>query len=98
VDATARASVRLSEQDAFAAYFESWSGGDFAQAASAITHEVLVIAGAQDGGVPEAWLRATWLAHLPRARIAVMPEAGHYPMDECPLMSGSVIAAFLDPG
>jgi pimeloyl-ACP methyl ester carboxylesterase len=62
VDATARASVRLSEQDAFAAYFGSWSGGDFAQAASAITHEVLVIAGRRmaacrrRGCAPPGWL------------------------------------------
>lgn len=93
----AERSARLSTRDAFAAYLESWALDDFAEAASALPHPVLIIAGGQDRGISEEWLRASWLAHLAHARIAVLPEAGHYPMDECPLILGSTIAAFLDP-
>jgi pimeloyl-ACP methyl ester carboxylesterase len=34
---------------------------------------------------------------LPNARLSVMPESGHYPMDECPLMLASILSEFLDP-
>jgi pimeloyl-ACP methyl ester carboxylesterase len=90
-------SMKISRREAFAAYFESWAHEDFAVIASAIEHPVLVIAGAHDRGVPEEVIRSTWLTSLSNAQIAVMPEAGHYPMDECPLALASHIIGFLDP-
>ena len=59
---------------------------------------VLVIGGAHDRGVPEDVIRSTWLAALKQARIVVLPGAGHYPMDECPLILAREIIGFLDTG
>lgn len=94
--ASAERSVAISDRDAFAAYLESWAGDDFGPQAAAIACPVLVIAGAHDRGVPEDVIRSTWLAALKQARLVFLPEAGHYPMDECPLALGGEIIAFLD--
>lgn len=89
-------SMQISDRDAFAGYFESWGHDDFAEAARDVRQEVLVVAGGHDRGVPEELLRATWIAGLPGARLVVMPEAGHYPIDECPLILGATIADFIE--
>lgn len=57
-----------------------------------------MIVGAHDPGITEAVARATWLATLPNARLAVMPDSGHYPANECPLILASHLAGFLEPG
>lgn len=93
---SAERSVAISDRDAFAAYLESWAGDDFATEAAGIDLPVLVIGGAHDRGVPEEVIRSTWLTALRQARIVVLPEAGHYPMDECPLILAREIIGFLD--
>lgn len=92
----AERSLVASSEEAFAGYLESWAHDDFAAAAAEVSIETLIIVGAHDGGVPEMAVRATW-AKLPAARILVLDQAGHYPMDECPLVLAATIAQFLDP-
>lgn len=82
---------------AFANYFESWALGDFQEQARGLANDTLVVVGAHDQGIPEPFVRETWLRVLPNARLTVMPESGHYPMDECPLMLASIMSEFLDP-
>ncbi|WP_342251238.1 alpha/beta fold hydrolase [Sphingomonas sp. OTU376] len=94
---SAERSVAISDRDAFAAYLESWAGDDFAAGAAMIGCPVLVIGGAHDRGVPEDVIRATWLASLKDVRLVMLPEAGHYPMDECPLALARAIIGFLEP-
>ncbi|WP_165839007.1 alpha/beta fold hydrolase [Roseicella frigidaeris] len=91
-------SMRISDPDAFAAYFESWALEDFAREAAAVTAETLVIVGAHDPGITEAVARATWLATLPNAQLVVMPDSGHYPAQECPLILAAHVTRFLAPG
>ena len=91
----ARRSAEVSTAEAFAGYLESWALDDFADAAAALRQPTLVIAGAHDTGVPEAWVRQSWLATLPQAELLVLPEAGHYPMDECPPILAATIMDFL---
>ncbi len=88
-------SAEVSIVEAFAGYLESWALDDFAEAASTIRQPIMVIAGAHDAGVPEAWVRQSWLAALPQAELVVLPEAGHYPMDECPLILAATLTRFL---
>lgn len=93
----AERSIEISDRGAFAAYLESWAGDDFAVDASGIDRPVLVIVGAHDRGVPEEVVRATWLAALGHAELAVLPDTGHYPMDESPLALAARIIAFIEP-
>ena len=88
-------SVQTSTCEAFAAYFESWALGDFAQQARNLSHETLVVVGGQDTGVTEADVRASWLAELPNARLHVLPESGHYPMLEAPPLLAALFERFL---
>ncbi len=91
----AERSAAISTATAFAAYLESWALDDFASAARNIDQPTLVIAGRHDVGVPEDWIRQSWLASLPQAELTVLPEAGHYPMDECPLILAATLTDFL---
>ncbi len=84
VQAIIQASVEASDPDVFAAYFESWAFDDFADAAARLKLPVTVLVGAHDGGVTETGVRASWLAHLPQARLRILAETGHYPMQEAP--------------
>jgi pimeloyl-ACP methyl ester carboxylesterase len=93
--AFARQSQEASTPQAFAAYLESWACGDFAEAASALSHEVLVVAGEHDGGIPPQVVQATWMANLRNARLVVLAGSGHYPMVETPLALGALIDGFL---
>jgi esterase len=89
--------MKISDEEAFGAYFESWALEDLSAKASAVSVEILVIVGAHDRGVwPEA-AGATWIAKLANARLVVLPDSGHYPANECPLILAAHIASFLAP-
>ena len=90
-------SMAISDRAAFAAYFESWALDDFARAAAGLAVPTLAIIGAHDPAVSEQATRATWLAHLPNAALAVLPDAGHYGANECPLILAAHLATFLAP-
>jgi len=93
--AFARQSLAASTSQAFASYLESWACSDFAQAASALTQEVLVAVGEHDGGIPAQAVQVTWMANLRNARLAVLAGCGHYPMVETPLALAALIHGFL---
>ena len=93
--ALAAKSADSSSAEAFASYFESWAMDDFSADVRGLTQETLVVVGARDEGVPEAGVRATWLAEMPAASLTVLRDAGHYPMQECPPMLAQLIESFL---
>lgn len=93
--ALAERSLAVSDPAAFSAYLESWAFDDFAGEANALKQETLVIVGAHDRGVPEAAARTNWLGGLQGARLSILPDAGHYPMQECPLILAATVAGFL---
>ena len=88
-------SMEISEASAFSSYLESWVFDDFEEEASKLISETLVIVGGFDLGISEHLVRSTWLTHLKNARLTLLPEAGHYPMDECPLILAETISTFL---
>ena len=59
------------------------------------TLPVLVVAGEHDPALGPETCKATWLQHYPNARLEVMANAGHYPMDETPVALATVIEKFL---
>jgi pimeloyl-ACP methyl ester carboxylesterase len=57
---------------------------------------VKVIVGEYDPGLNEGVMRETWMRWYPNARLEVMRNAGHYPMDEAPVALATSIERFLD--
>lgn len=95
LDAMARASVAHSDVEAFGAYLEAWAHTRFVERIQGQTLPVLVVAGEHDPALGPATCRDTWLRHYPNARLEVLANAGHYPMDETPVMLATVIEKFL---
>jgi len=54
-----------------------------------------VIIGQHDGALTEDVMKGTFLAWYKNAELEVMPNAGHYPMDETPVALATSIEAFL---
>jgi pimeloyl-ACP methyl ester carboxylesterase len=54
-----------------------------------------VYAGAHDPGLNAAFMQQTWLRWYPNARLEVIPNAGHYPMNETPVALATSMEAFL---
>jgi pimeloyl-ACP methyl ester carboxylesterase len=88
-------SMEISQARAFADYFESWALEDFSIQAEQLANETLAIIGRFDPGISEEIARATWLARLPNVKLVILPDASHYPIDECPLTLAATISAFL---
>ena len=95
LDAMAQGSMRHSDAEAFAEYLSAWARTDFADRIRGQQLPVLVIAGEHDPALGAETCKATWLAHYPQARLEVMANAGHYPMDETPIALVSTIESFL---
>ena len=95
LDAMVKSSLAQSDPEAVGAYLTAWAKTPFAERIQGKTLPVLVVAGEHDPALGADTCRATWLQHYPNARLEVMPNAGHYPMDETPVALATVIEAFL---
>ena len=73
----------------------NWAKTPFAERIQGKTLPVLVVAGENDPALGAETCRATWLKHYPNARLEVMGNAGHYPMDETPVALATVVESFL---
>jgi len=95
LDAMVKNSLGHSDVEAFDAYLTAWAKTDFAARIQGQTLPVLVVAGEHDPALGAETCKATWLQHYPNARLEVMANAGHYPMDETPVALATVIEKFL---
>jgi esterase len=94
-DAMAAYSARTATEEAFAAYLRAWSKEEFVADVQGCAIPIKVIIGQHDMSLTEDVMRATFLAWYPKAVLEVMPNAGHYPMDETPIALATSIEAFL---
>lgn len=99
LDWKAQYSWESADRAAFAAYFLAWSGTDFSEEIKAARVELplLALVGEHDPRFDVALMRRTYLAWYPQARLEVLGNAGHYPMNETPLALAASIEAFLSP-
>ncbi|TNC78061.1 alpha/beta hydrolase [Janthinobacterium lividum] len=97
LDWKAQYSWESADPIAFAAYFLAWSGTDFSEDIKAARVELplLALVGEHDPRFDAALMRRTYLAWYPQARLEVLGNAGHYPMNETPLALAASIEAFL---
>ncbi|MDX8121985.1 alpha/beta hydrolase [Janthinobacterium sp. GMG2] len=97
LDWKAKYSWESADQAAFAAYFLAWSGTDFSEDIKAARVELplLALVGEHDPRFDAGLMRRTYLAWYPQARLEVLGNAGHYPMNETPLALAASIETFL---
>ncbi|MGK5004709.1 alpha/beta fold hydrolase [Janthinobacterium sp. LB2P70] len=97
LDWKAQYSWESADPAAFAAYFLAWSGTDFSEdiKAARVALPLLALVGEHDPRFDAALMRRTYLAWYPQARLEVLGNAGHYPMNETPLALVASIEAFL---
>ena len=95
LDAMTQASLENSDAEAVDAYLTAWAKTSFVDRIQGKTLPVLVLAGEHDPALGEATCKATWMQHYPNAKLQVIANAGHYPMDETPLALIAAFEAFL---
>jgi esterase len=89
----ARASIDISRPEAFSGYLESFAFDDFEEAALKLTQPTLVIVGAHDAAMLRM-VKAGW-QRMQSAEVVVIEQCGHYPHQEAPLLTASIIQQFL---
>ena len=95
VDDMVRHSTESVTRQAFGGYLPSWAGEDFRDQVDGCTVPALAIVGAHDPDLNTLPIRRTWLRTLPNAELAEILEAGHYSMQETPLILVALIEEFL---
>jgi len=78
-----------------AGYLRMFSRSNFVEDVRGLATPFLVVVGSHDPGIDEAAMKATFLAWHPNAELAVIPNCGHYPMQECPPYFAMLIEKFL---
>ncbi|MFD1711525.1 alpha/beta hydrolase [Ottowia sp. GY511] len=95
LDAMVASTQTHSDDEAVAGYMPSWATANFVDRIQGQKLPVLVVPGEHDPALSEAVCRATWLEHYPQAQLEVMANAGHYPMDETPIILATTVEKFL---
>ncbi|GAA0795492.1 alpha/beta fold hydrolase [Spirilliplanes yamanashiensis] len=95
LDRMVRASLDGSDPAAFGAYLSAWADTDISAAVAGNPVPALAVVGAHDPALGADTMRATWLTHYPNARLEILPDAGHYAMEEAPVRLATVLEEFL---
>lgn len=89
-------SLDNSDVTAVGAYLQAWAKSDFTgQVKEDRGTAVKVIVGVNDPAMSADVMEQTWLVYFPDAELTILPDAGHYPMFECPVSLATSIEEFL---
>jgi len=88
-------SCETTTQDAFADYLVTWTKTDFSSEVKGLETPVLVLIGEHDQALNKEVMEQTYMAWLPNAHLDMIPNAGHYPMQETPVHLATRIEAFM---
>ena len=95
LDHMAHASWENSTHEAFAGYLLAWAKAGFHEAVVGSEIPIKVIVGEHDGAITADAMKATYLQWFKHAELEVIPNAGHYPMNETPVALATSMEAFL---
>ncbi|HXC54051.1 MAG TPA: alpha/beta hydrolase [Rhizomicrobium sp.] len=76
-------------------YLAMFSRSNFVADIVGLATPFLVVVGDRDPGIDAAAMAKTFLAWHPNAELSVVPNCGHYPMQECPPYFAGVVEGFL---
>jgi pimeloyl-ACP methyl ester carboxylesterase len=76
-------------------YLRMFSRSTFVDEVQGLATPFLVAVAEHDPGIDEAAMRTTFLAWHKEAELAVIPNCGHYPMQECPPYFAALIENYL---
>jgi pimeloyl-ACP methyl ester carboxylesterase len=76
-------------------YLNMLARSDFVDEIRGLRTPFLVVIGEHDKGLDQEAMNRTFLAWHPNAELAVIPNCGHYPMQECPPYFATLIERFL---
>jgi pimeloyl-ACP methyl ester carboxylesterase len=88
-------SAQTASVEAFSGYLRAWAKEEFVADVQGREVPIKVIIGQHDGALTEDVMKGTFMAWYKNAELEVMPNAGHYPMDETPVALATSIEAFL---
>jgi pimeloyl-ACP methyl ester carboxylesterase len=96
VDIMVTNSLERSTPKAVGTYLRSWARTDISEKVTGIKLPVHVIVGEHDAAINEAFARRTWQSCYAEASIEVIQNAGHYSMDETPVLLATSVERFLN--
>lgn len=80
---------------AFTGYLDAWVKESFADETKGVQTPTLVCIGEHDHAFSKEAMEATYLAWLPKSKLQVIANAGHYPMQEAPVNLATVLSQFM---
>jgi pimeloyl-ACP methyl ester carboxylesterase len=95
LDLKVKKSRETTTRDAYADYLVAWAKTGFEDEVKGLGTPVLILLGEHDPVYNPEAMEQTILAWLPKSRMAVIPNAGHYPMDETPVDMVTRMEAFM---
>ncbi|HYE01364.1 MAG TPA: alpha/beta hydrolase [Alphaproteobacteria bacterium] len=95
VDYMVRRSRETTTEQAFADYLVAWAKTDFRAEAEGLDTPMLVLPGEHDPALGRAAMEGSFLQWYPRCEMTVVPNAGHYPMQETPVFLATVTEEFM---
>lgn len=95
LDAMVEQSLRDSDARAVDGHLRAWAQTDFHEEIAGSRVPVKVIAGEHDPALGAGTMHATFAEWYPNLELEVMPNAGHYAIDETPIALATSIETFL---
>jgi len=95
VDWRVRCSRESTTQDAFADYLTAWTKTNFLEETKGLEFPLYVCTGEHDLALGPETMKQTYMAWYPKAELEIIPNAGHYPMQETPVYLATVVEKFM---
>ena len=81
--------------EAYADYLVAWTQTNFADESNGLELPLLVCPGEHDGALTADVMRQTYMEWYPNAELEILPNSGHYPMQETPVYLTTVTENFI---